>query len=118
MPSLPRTAMNFAVVQDVGYRLPGVTAFAAARVALPKPLGGIQLKHSKAGPVDKIPITESSIVARLDKMIRGGVEGERPNSLALIRKGGEACDVRGLKLIPRNPYHDLCGRRGDRYRIG
>ncbi|GFQ99088.1 hypothetical protein TNCT_724471 [Trichonephila clavata] len=55
MPSLPRTAMNFAMVQDVGYRLPNVTAFAAARVALPKPLGGIKLKHSKAGPVDKIP---------------------------------------------------------------
>ncbi|GFQ63836.1 hypothetical protein TNCT_482971 [Trichonephila clavata] len=53
MPSLPRAAMNFAVVQDVGYRLPGVTAFAAAMVAPPRPLGGIQLKHSKAVPVDK-----------------------------------------------------------------
>ncbi|GFQ66073.1 hypothetical protein TNCT_242271 [Trichonephila clavata] len=55
-------------------------------------------------------------MARLDKMVSGRVKGNSLEGFALNRKGGKACDARGLKLIPQDP-NNLCGRRNDRNSI-
>ncbi|GFQ66081.1 hypothetical protein TNCT_242301 [Trichonephila clavata] len=90
MPSLPGSTMDFAVIYNVKNRLPRIAALTAARVTPPEPLSGVQLKYSRAGPMNEIPVTKPGVVARLEEIVRSRVEGDCPNGFILVRKGREA----------------------------
>ncbi|GFU19462.1 hypothetical protein NPIL_293411 [Nephila pilipes] len=106
------------MVEHVRDRFPRVATLTTPGVPVAESPGGIQLEHSKASPVNEVPITEPGIVARLEEVIGGRVGGEDLDCFPLIHECRQLGNEVALHFVPENPDDQACAGRGHADWIG
>ncbi|GFT74755.1 hypothetical protein NPIL_623911 [Nephila pilipes] len=112
VPFPPGDAVWLVMIEYVRDDLPRVATLAAPGVPVAEPPGDVQLKATKAGSVNEIPVTESNEIARLKKVVRGGVGGEGLDGFPLVHETRQLRDEVALHFVAEEPDNQACaGRR-------
>ncbi|GFS93398.1 hypothetical protein NPIL_599911 [Nephila pilipes] len=111
MPPLPSVAVWLTVIENMRDSFPHVATLTALGITFAETHCSVQLQASQAGAMNKIPITKTSKISRLEKMVGCRVLGEHLHGLPLVNQTRQLSDVMALQIISEEPGNQACSGR-------